>query len=90
MAPPRRPRSTRIKKPKKPFEPVDQNITVKSEPEDFYDDVDEDLGPNPWAVVNLNEFLYYNCPQCNFRSKDSKSFLFHALKKHSKVRLVFL
>ena len=37
---------------------------------------------NPWAVNNLNEFLYYCCPECEEKVKSLETFLQHALNKH--------
>ena len=37
---------------------------------------------NPWDVSNIQEFLYYNCPECDTRVKDSELFVQHALDNH--------
>ena len=37
---------------------------------------------NPWDVSNIQEFLYYNCPECDTRVKDSEVFIQHALDNH--------
>ena len=37
---------------------------------------------NPWDVSNIQEFLYYNCPECDTRVKDSELFVQHALENH--------
>ena len=37
---------------------------------------------NPWDVPNIQEFLYYNCPECDTRVKDSEVFVQHALDNH--------
>ena len=37
---------------------------------------------NPWDVSNIQEFLYYNCPECDTRVKDSQLFIQHALDNH--------
>ena len=34
---------------------------------------------NPWAVGNLEEFLYYCCPECNEKNQSKELFLQHAL-----------
>ena len=43
----------------------------------------------PWAVNQLEDFLYFCCPECDFKEKDSDDFLDHALINHpdSKVHL---
>ena len=37
---------------------------------------------NPWAVRNLNEFLFFCCPECDVKKKDMDDFLLHALTCH--------
>ena len=37
---------------------------------------------NPWDVSNIQEFLFYNCPECDIRLKDGKRFVQHALDNH--------
>ena len=42
---------------------------------------------NLWSN-NLDQFLYYCCPECNdFRSKDKDIFIGHALTNHPEVRI---
>ena len=42
---------------------------------------------NPWDVPNLEEFLYYCCPECDsFKSKDSADFVKHALMFHEQAK----
>ena len=48
---------------------------------------------NPWAVFNLEEFLYFCCPECEL-SRESiyqsrELFLHHALDKHPKSKEYF-
>jgi hypothetical protein len=38
----------------------------------------EPLESNPWDLKSLDDFLYYNCPECVFKSIDSDTFLNHA------------
>ena len=40
------------------------------------------LQNNPWDVPNIQEFLFYNCPECDVRVKDSEVFVQHALDNH--------
>ena len=44
---------------------------------------------NPWFVNNLEEFLYFCCPECDGRNQSKELFLKHALDQHpnSKVYL---
>ena len=37
---------------------------------------------NPWDVSNIQEFLYFNCPECDTKVKDSEVFLQHAFDNH--------
>ena len=37
---------------------------------------------NPWDVPNIQEFLFYNCPECATSIKDSEAFIQHALDNH--------
>ena len=45
---------------------------------------------NPWQVENLQEFLYYCCPQCDLKVKDCQDFVQHALIEHQKAREILL
>ncbi len=38
--------------------------------------------PNPWEVGNIQEFLHYCCPECDFKSKTVPSFQGHAVENH--------
>ena len=42
---------------------------------------------NPWDVSNIQEFLFYNCPECDIRLKDGKMFVQHALENHELSKL---
>ena len=37
---------------------------------------------NPWSVENLEEFLYFCCPECDDRNQSRNTFLEHALHQH--------
>ena len=37
---------------------------------------------NPWDVSNIQEFLYFNCPECDTKVKDGELFLKHAFDNH--------
>ena len=45
---------------------------------------------NPWKVDNLEEFLYYWCPECDDRHQSRDLFLQHALEKHHKAKACLL
>ena len=39
---------------------------------------------NNWSVTNVDDFLYYCCPECNTLHKNKDSFLKHAFIQHPK------
>ena len=41
---------------------------------------------NPWNVEDLDDFLYYCCPECDLRDQSKIQFLQHALEQHSKSK----
>ena len=41
-----------------------------------------EIPENPWLVENILAFSYYNCPECEYRTKDEKIFEDHALESH--------
>ena len=41
---------------------------------------------NPWAVTSFKEFLWYNCPECEFKYKDEEKLYEHAIKNHYKAQ----
>ena len=44
---------------------------------------------NPWNVSNVEEFLYFCCPECDFRTEISSgriSFMRHALSAHPRAK----
>ena len=43
---------------------------------------------NPWMVEELEEFLYYCCPECDEKCRARGPFLQHALCNHPNVRNV--
>ena len=44
---------------------------------------------NPWLVENIQEFLFLNCPECAFKSKEENIFQDHAVKNHSLSHIFF-
>ena len=50
----------------------------------------DDESYNPWFVENLEEFLYFCCPECNERSQSEDLFLAHALENHPKSQACLL
>ena len=45
---------------------------------------------NPWLVENIEEFSFYCCPECDFKSKQGGSFERHALECHNKAKSFFI
>jgi hypothetical protein len=45
---------------------------------------------NPWAVKQLEEFLFFCCPECPDRSSTKAVFINHALIKHPKVLRIIM
>ena len=41
---------------------------------------------NPWLVNNLDDFLYYCCPECGLKDKSKEIFLQHALETHPNAK----
>ena len=41
---------------------------------------------NPWNVENLEEFLYFCCPECDLKDQSKIEFLQHALEQHPKAK----
>ena len=45
-------------------------------------DPDVQVGNNPWLVSTLDSFLYYNCPECDLKTKEYDNFYEHAIHHH--------
>ena len=41
-----------------------------------------DIQENPWSVKDIEEFLYFCCPECNLKDRSKDLFLKHALEEH--------
>ena len=70
---------------KKLVEPVDINydeMENENEMEYEYDDsyTNGAANINPWFVNSVEDFLYYNCPECNVKTQSRERFLKHARK----------
>ena len=44
---------------------------------------------HPWMVESLEDFSFYCCPECTFRSKEENFFEAHALQNHDSSRYFF-
>ena len=40
------------------------------------------MSENPWLVETIQSFLFLNCPECHFKTKEKNFFQDHATKKH--------
>ena len=45
-----------------------------------------DIHENPWSARNLDEFLYYCCPECDTKDQSKEVFIKHALDNHPNSR----
>ena len=59
-------------------------VNIKCEPLDH-----ENEFQNPWDVANFDDFLHYNCPECEFKAKRKKLLYIHAVKTHVKAQQHF-
>ena len=44
---------------------------------------------NPWAVKNFKDFLMFNCPECEFKTKEELKLMCHGLEKHINAKEYF-
>ena len=63
-----------------PDKPVPEHILVKQEAKTPKQMI-------PWGAENLDEFLFYCCPECDDKFKESQSFLDHAMHNHENSNL---
>ena len=47
------------------------------------------MNSNPWNVGSINEFSYFNCPECTFHTKEDKNFQDHATRNHPLSSVLF-
>ena len=45
---------------------------------------------NPWISANLDNFIYYCCPECDTKDQSKEIFLKHAIEEHPKAKEIFL
>ena len=45
--------------------------------------------PNPWQVESVQDFIYINCPECVFKTKEGSSFQNHAIQNHPQSHIFF-
>ena len=71
------------------FEKVDCNFKVELANDCQNEKQEETSDFNPWASQNLEEFLFYNCPECQYRGSFESDFYQHAVNTHPKAKEVF-
>lgn len=42
----------------------------------------EVMASNPWLVESIEDFHFYNCPECHFKSRQTEEFKEHAMESH--------
>ena len=43
------------------------------------------MSENPWDVADVNAFLLYSCPECNYQEVCQNTFIHHAVNNHERV-----
>ena len=51
-------------------------------------DLKTKIEDNPWMVEQLEEFLYFCCPECDEKCQAKDSFLHHAILTHPNVSIL--
>ena len=52
-------------------------------------EIKPDVFNNPWLVQSFDEFLFYCCPECNYKCQVHEEFNSHAVTAHPLVRNFF-
>ena len=65
-----------------------ENPNFSIETEDFKPELP--ILQNPWSVKDLEEFLYFCCPECDTKDQSKELFLKHALDKHPDSREILI
>ena len=47
------------------------------------------MSMNPWNVQSIQDFNFFCCPECVYRSKEEFEFQEHALQKHEHSKTFF-
>ena len=50
----------------------------------FFQESSDDF--NPWDVNHVSSFLYYCCPECDFKISTEEKFIEHAIANHDKSK----
>ena len=51
--------------------------------------MNDDTEINPWDVYNVEEFLYFCCPECDEKNQSKDMFINHALSQHPRAKQSF-
>ena len=71
-----------------PGEPPKDNVLAKPVEEVVFKEEDKSVKQvNPWGIENLEEFLYYCCPECDEKYKDCQNFIDHAMHAHDSAEV---
>ena len=66
---------------------VPATLTIANDSDPLEDKNSSDS--NPWSSKNLKEFLFYNCPECEYLGSFESDFYEHAVSTHPKAKEVF-
>ena len=47
------------------------------------------MNSNPWNVGSIDDFSYFNCPECTFHTKEKTNFQDHAENNHPLSSVLF-
>ena len=51
--------------------------------EDFeFEDGCDEVKHNPWSVESIEDFRFYNCPECDHKTKTKTLFVKHVFSTH--------
>ena len=50
---------------------------------------EDEIKHNPWSVESVEDFRFYNCPECDHKESLKSAFLRHALKCHPRSEELF-
>ena len=59
-----------------------QDLIHRNEDNANFEDGQDTTNSNPWIIKNLEEFLYYCCPECDNKNQSKNNFINHVLSFH--------
>ena len=54
-----------------------------------FEDGSDEVKHNPWSVESIEDFRFYNCPECDHKEPIKRDFLKHAIRCHPKSGELF-